>query len=184
MENNDEVTGVEPMRSAFSRRTALKGAGVGVAVWAAPTVLSMGSAAHAASNAPPLACNGCDPNGDPCGNQTPCGDPSEGCSCKTVAAGGSCLCTANGYCEDFQECPLPEPVPAELRRWCGHQAPQGLQQVRRWSTDQPPVSSSTDSPERAGDPIGSPALSACEETRSHLAAIAHAAVLRPPHGLA
>jgi hypothetical protein len=105
MENNDEVTGVEPMRSAFSRRTALKGAGVGVAVWAAPTVLSMGSAAHAASNAPPLACNGCDPNGDPCSNQTACGDPSEGCSCKTVAAGGSCLCTANGYCEDFQECP-------------------------------------------------------------------------------
>lgn len=104
MEDEEVTQGLA--KSAFSRRNVLKGAGVGaVAVWAAPTVMSLGSVANAASAHPPLSCQDCDPSADPCTNQTACGDPAQGCTCKTHPQGQSCLCTANGFCVDFSACP-------------------------------------------------------------------------------
>jgi hypothetical protein len=106
MADEEATEATKVLRSPLSRRNVLKGVGVGVtAVWAAPTIMSLGSVAHAASAHPPLACQDCNPAGDPCSNQTACGDSDEGCSCKTTAAGGSCLCTTNGQCVDFTACP-------------------------------------------------------------------------------
>jgi hypothetical protein len=88
----------------LSRRTALKGlgatAGVGVA-WTAPQILSAPAASAATV---PHPCTDC--AGDPCDDQTDCGnDTSTGlpCSCGQNVGGG-CSCTQNVPCSDLQPC--------------------------------------------------------------------------------
>jgi len=75
MDEREELT-----QSRISRRTMIKGAGAGAALaWVAPSVISMGASAFAASNK----CTSC----------APCVGP-------TCAANSACLCfpLANGTC--------------------------------------------------------------------------------------
>jgi hypothetical protein len=85
--------------SEISRRTALKGVGVGAAAtWAAPTVLSLGSSALAAS----AVCEG----GGGCNGPYPiCGltGPNGFCFCMATEDGGQ-FCSESRACPDQSEC--------------------------------------------------------------------------------
>jgi hypothetical protein len=102
----DEITEVPD--KGLSRRRVIKGIGAGTAVaWAAPTVLGVGPAFAAdASAVAPQRCDGCNP-ADPCLGQSACGDPEFNCTCKPpeVGEGNPCVCTGNGSCDSFQQCP-------------------------------------------------------------------------------
>jgi hypothetical protein len=77
--------------SPLERRTVLKGAAAGVAVWAAPSVLSIGSVASAASNQPcgPFNCSG------------PLMTCKEyGCLCGSTVEGKSVCTSGAGFCDD------------------------------------------------------------------------------------
>jgi hypothetical protein len=87
--DTDIDTDGQPTTSGWSRRTVLKGAAAGTALWAIPSVTTLGARASAASSQPcgPLDCN----------NIVPCGASGD-CLCAAHEGGGS-GCSTGGVCE-------------------------------------------------------------------------------------
>ncbi len=104
----------DPQAPGISRRRLIQTVGAGTAIaWAAPTVVGFGGTAMAASAVPPARCDGCNPE-DSCGGQSDCGDPQFGCTCKPpeIGPGLPCICTGNGFCDEFDTCAGQNDCPA------------------------------------------------------------------------
>lgn len=102
----DEETLDEPR--GLSRRSALTRIGAGAAViWSAPTLLSIGASASAASGVP---CNACSNNDIACDGLNAC---EGGCNCWVRADGaGNCCGVAVEFCSPSNACGAANSCPA------------------------------------------------------------------------
>jgi hypothetical protein len=96
----DELEIESPESSGFNRRTVLKGAAVGTALWAAPSVTSLATRASAASNNGFCTCDKSNENSFClCGTSGPLGD----CFCADDTE-GTPRCNEDIFCADTVPC--------------------------------------------------------------------------------
>lgn len=109
--NDDLVYRDEPSASGggSSRRTVIKRMAIGAGVvWAAPAVMSVGSAASAASPFPDTGNCGVK---FVCGDTANCGPEGAGCLC-TLTTEGVLFCSNNFSCADVARCLVSSDCPA------------------------------------------------------------------------